>query len=176
MPVTPTLKSCFGSTVDEFMQSAGSVFGQGLLGNTQCALNAKYNFDPQSKITKSTLSLQITSATAHWVGPGVRDGKHAPQPDGPNRHAIARAEALNKSHEQKHIDGYQSVFDNKKSEMEKKMIGQTAAEAAKTVAEMNAALKAACEALHKTEGLISVNQQGSAISIVVQPEGPGACD
>jgi hypothetical protein len=176
MSVTPTLKNCFGSTLDEFMQSAGSVFGQGLLGDTRSALSAKYSFDTQNKITKSTLSLTITSATAHWAGPGIHAGKHAQQPDAPNRDAIARVEALNKSHEQKHIDGYQSAFNNKKAEIEGKMIGQTEAESAKTLSEMNGALKAACEALHKTEGLISVIRQGGAFSIVVQPEGPGACD
>lgn len=176
MSMTPTLKNCFGSTVAEFQQSAANIFGEGLLGDTRFALSTNYNFDTQSKITKATLSMTITSATAHWAGPGLRGGRPAVQPNAANRDAIARIEALNKSHEQKHIDGYQSTFNNKKGDIEKKMIGQTADEAATTLTEMNDALKAACEALHSTEGLISVTQSGGAFSIVVQPEGPGACD
>jgi hypothetical protein len=172
---TPTLTNCFGSTVDEFAQSAASTFGPGLLGDTRFAVEAKWNLS-NSKITKPTLSLRITSATAHWVGPGLRDGKPAPQPDVANRNAIASIESLNKSHEQKHIDGYQSTFNSKKSDIERKLIGQTEAEAAKTIQEMNDALKAACEALHKTEGLITWTLQGGAYSIVVKPAGPGNCD
>jgi hypothetical protein len=175
MSVAPTLKNCFGSTVDQFRQSAGSAFGQGLLGDTRFALGAKWTI-VSGKITKPTLSLKITSATAHWAGPGLQGGKHGPQPDAANRTAIAQIEALNKSHEQKHIDGYQSVFDGKKSDIEKKLVGQTEVESAKTIAEMSDALKAACETLHKTEGLIVVTQQAGAFSIAVQAEGPGACD
>jgi hypothetical protein len=174
MPV-PTLRNCFGSTVDEFAQSAGSLFGQGLLGDTRFALEANWNITNR-KIINATLTLKITSATAHWAGPGVRAGKQAPQPDAPNRNAITNMEALNKSHEQKHINGYQSVFDSKKNDVEKKLVGQTEGEAAKTIEEMKDALKAACEALHKTEGLITWTFQGGAYSIVVKPRGPGACD
>jgi hypothetical protein len=175
MAITPTLKSCFGSTVDEFAQSAGSVFGDGVFGRTTFAL-AKDFESTNKKLTKATLSLTITSATAHWAGPGLRDGKHAPQPDATNKDAIARIEALNKAHEQRHIDGDQSVFDSKKSEIEKNMIGKTKEEFEAAFADLNKALKAACEELHKTEGLIVWTFQNGAYSIVVKPQGSGGCD
>jgi hypothetical protein len=176
MAVTPTRRNCFGGTVDEFIQSANSEFGEGLLGETKFALDAKWMLDAENKIIHPTLSLKITSATAHWAGPGFRDGKPAPRPDALNRDAIARVEALNTSHEQKHIDGFQRIFNNRKREFERKLIGQTEEEAAQTVAEMTDALNAACEELHETEGLISVSLQGSRFSIQVQPRGPGGCD
>jgi hypothetical protein len=175
MAQTPTLTSCTGSTVDEFGQSAANAFGAGLLGDTRFAVNANWNLS-NNKITKPTLSLTITSATAHWTGPGIRDGKPAPQPDAANRIAIVDIEAKNKSHEQKHINGFQSTFDGKKSDIERRLVGQTEVQAATTIQEMNDALKAACEALHKTEGLITWTLQGTAYSIVVKPAGPGNCD
>jgi hypothetical protein len=177
MSVTPI--DCYGSSVDEFMQNARRVIGQGLLGKTTCEPTYDCKLDAQNKITNAKLSLEITSKTAHWAGPGFRDAKHtkrAPQPDTANRNAIMSVEALNKQHEQHHIDGYQKVFDKQKSTFEKKMIGQTIKEAQETtLAELNDALKAACEELHTTEGLISVIQQGGAFQVVVQPEGPGGC-
>jgi uncharacterized protein YukE len=128
------------------------------------------------KLTKATLSLTITSATAHWIGPGLRDGKPAPQPDGVNRTAITDIEAKNRAHEQKHIDGSQSVFDSKKDQIEKNMIGKTKEEFQTAFDALNAALKAKCEELHKTEGLITWTFQNGAYSIVVKPGGPGGCD
>jgi hypothetical protein len=173
MPVT--LKPVFGSTVDEFIENAGSEFGQGMLGKTSAELKWKCVF-AQKKVTKATLSLKITSATAHWAGPGIRNGKPAPQPDSANRQAIARVEALNKSHEENHIKSYQSVFNKKKSEIEKKMIGQTEADFPDIYAPLEGALKEACETLHETEGLVSKTVQGGQIVIEVKAAGPGSCD
>ena len=119
------LTNIFASTVDEFADNAANIFGAGTLGQTNAHVSAKWTLDQNSKIASATLSLSITSTTAHWAGSGIRDGKRLPQPDGMNRTAIDRVEALNKAHEQRHIDTYQSAFNAKKAEIERKFVGKS---------------------------------------------------
>lgn len=169
------LTNIFASTIDDFTDGAAAIFGAGTLGETKPHISVKWSLDENGKITKATMTLAISSTTAHWAGSGKKNGKAQPQPDAANRTAIDRLEALNKAHEQKHIDTYQSAFDAKKAEIEKKFPGKTASEAEAVTAEMGDALLAACEALHKTEGLVTVTHAGSQISVAVSPAGPGGC-
>jgi hypothetical protein len=121
------------------------------------------------------MTLSITSTTARWTGPGMRNGKRLPQPDAANRNAIDRVEALNRAHEQRHIDTYQWTFNAKKAEIERKFIGKSPSDADAITGEMGQALLDACEALHAKEGLVTVTHQGNAISVSVSPQGPGGC-
>ena len=170
------LTNIFATTVDEFADNAANIFGAGTLGQTNAHVSAKWTLDQNSKIASAALSLSITSTTAHWAGSGIRDGKRLPQPDGMNRTAIDRVEALNKAHEQRHIDTYQSAFNAKKAEIERKFVGKSPDDADAITVEMGQALRDACEALHATEGLVSVTHQGATISVSVSPAGPGGCD
>ena len=169
------LTNIFASTVDDFADGAAVLFGAGALGETKPHISVNWSLDENSKIESATITLTISSTTAHWAGSGKKNGKPQQQPDAANRTAIDRVEALNKAHEQKHIDTYQSTFDAKKAEIEKKYLGKTAIEAGAVTAEMGDALLAACEALHKTEGLVTVTHTGSQISVSVSPAGPGGC-
>lgn len=169
------LTNIYANTVDDFTAGAAAIFGAGTLGETKPHISVKWSLDENGKITTATMTLTISSTTAHWAGSGKKNGKPLPQPDAANRTAIDRVEALNKAHEQKHIDTYQSTFDAKKAEIEKKYVGKTASEAAAVTAEMGDALLAACEALHKTEGLVTVTHTGDQISVAVSPAGPGGC-
>jgi len=170
------LTNIFASTVDEFTDNAANIFGAGTLGQTNAHVSANWTLDQNGKIASATLSLSITSTTAHWAGSGVSEGKRLPQPDAANRTAIDRVEALNKAHEQKHIDTYQSAFNAKKAEIERKFVGKSPDDADAVTAEMTKALRDACEALHATEGLVTVTHQGPTISVSVSPAGPGGCD
>jgi len=170
------LTNIFASTVDEFTDNAANIFGAGTLGQTNAHVSANWTLDQNGKIASATLSLSITSTTAHWAGSGVSEGKRLPQPDAANRTAIDRVEALNKAHEQKHIDTYQSAFNAKKAEIERKFVGKSPDDADAITAEMTKALRDACEALHATEGLVTVTHQGPTISVSVSPAGPGGCD
>jgi hypothetical protein len=170
------LTNIFASTVDEFTENAAAVFGAGTLGETKPRLSFKWSLDENSKIASATVTLSITATTAHWAGPGLSGGKHKPQPDAANKAAIVRVEALNKAHEQKHIDTYQSTFDAKKTAAEKRLIGMTESEAGAVRDELGKALRDACEALHATEGLVTVTTQGATITVTVGPSGPGGCD
>jgi hypothetical protein len=89
------LTNVTGTTVDEFMQNAGAIFGAGTLGETKPSLNVKWKADQNGNITSATMTLAITSTTAHWAGPGMSNGKRLAQPDAANRNAIDRIEALN---------------------------------------------------------------------------------
>ena len=170
------LTNIFASTVDEFTDNAANIFGAGTLGQTNAHVSANWTLDQNGKIASATLSLSITSTTAHWAGSGVSEGKRLPQPDAANRTAIDRVEALNKAHEQKHIDTYQSAFNAKKAEIERKFVGKSPDDTDAVTAEMTKALRDACEALHATEGLVTVTHQGPTISVSVSPAGPGGCD
>ena len=123
MPVGNT--NIFASTVDEFTEGAFAVFGQGTLGETRPRVSASWRRGEDGKITSATLSLTINATTAHWAGSGMRDGRRQPQPDAANRTAIDRVEALNRAHEQRHIDTYQSTFDAHKTEVERLYVGKT---------------------------------------------------
>ena len=171
-----SLTNIFASDVDEFMENAAALFGAGTLGETKPHLSFKWTLDKDSKISSATATLSITATTAHWAGSGVSGGKHKPQPDGANRTAIDRIEALNKAHEQKHVDTYQAAFDAKKAAAEQKLVGKTESEADAVTAELGQALRDACEALHATEGLVTVTTQGATISVTVGPSGPGGCE
>jgi hypothetical protein len=169
------LVDCVGSTVTDFMQDAGTKFGTGSLGKTKPTVSYAYDDDGNNKLAKVTLTLSIVSRTAHWVGSGMKDGKPALAPDAANKNAIDRVEAINKAHEQRHIDTYQSTFDGQKDAVQKRAIGKpvSAKESAKD--EMLALLLAACEDLHKTEGDMDVTRQGDAFRVVPKPRGAGGC-
>ena len=165
-----SLRDVTGSTVNEFMQNAGAIFGAGVLGETKPSLELKWKAT-NGAITSATLTLTITSRTAHWSGPGA--SKVAP--DAANRDAINRIEALNKAHEQRHIDTFQSTFDAKRADIEKKYVGVMTTATDAVTSQMTDALTAACETLHSTEGLIDVVRQGNTFTITVKPQGPGGC-
>jgi thioredoxin-like negative regulator of GroEL len=173
MPVG--LTNVFGSTVAEFTSNAADIFGAGTLGETKPHISVSFATDENGKVTRATLTLAITSTTAHWAGSGMSEGKPAPQPNAANKYAIARIESLNKAHEQKHIDTYQSAFNAKKAELEKKYIGSSLSDAAAITGDMEDALRAACETLHSTEGIVNVVTQGDTFTISVSPAGPGGC-
>jgi hypothetical protein len=157
------------------MDNAAAIFGAGTLGETKPNISVKWRADQNNNITSATMTLSITSKTAHWAGSGTRGGNPLPQPDAANRTAIHTVEALNKGHEQRHIDTYQIAFNAKKAEIEKKFIGKSTSDADAITAEMGQALLAACEALHAKEGLITVTPQGNTFSVIVSPQGPGGC-
>jgi hypothetical protein len=171
MPVVD--KNVFASTVQQFTAGAGKLF-HGQYGETKPRVTQSFT-STGGKIDGLTLSMTIASATAHWAGPGMKDGKPAPQPDPANRHAIDQIEALNRAHEQKHIDTYQAAFDANKDSIEQQFVGKPEAQANAAVAAMNAVLKAACETLHQSEGYIDADLQGDAYVVSVQPAGPGGC-
>jgi hypothetical protein len=160
------------SSLAEFRSGAEAKFGPGTLGKTKYA--AAYTFRASNnKITTATLTLQLDSQTAHWVGPGADKGKAQPSPDAANRNAISVVESLNRQHEQHHIDTTKAAFHKLKDDIEKRMVGQTQTEADTTFNEMTSALTAACETLHSTEGLIEVD---AVLHATVKAQGAGGCD
>jgi hypothetical protein len=168
-----TDKNVFASTVSEFTKGAAALFN-GDYGRTRPSVTQSFT-STGGKIDSLTLSITITAATAHWAGPSMKGGKPGPQPDSANRHAIDQIEALNRAHEQKHVDTYQDTFDKKKDDIQKQMIGKLETQADDAVKAMNVELKAACETLHQTEGYIDANLQGDAYVVTVQAAGPGGC-
>ena len=171
----PSLTPVTGADLNDFTTNAGAIFGAGGLGATVPGVSYAYKTSADGVVTSATLTLSITSATAHWAGAGFSDGTPNSAPSGPELVAIRRVEALNKAHEQKHIDSSKAVFASKKTQLEAKMVGKTPDQLDAISAEMMAALIAACETLHSTEGLIQTSGSGSSIQIQVLPAGPGGC-
>jgi hypothetical protein len=169
------LVDCVGSTVTDFMQDAGTKFGTGSLGKTTPSVSYAYDDDGKNKLAKVTLTLSTVSRTAHWAGSGMKDGKPALAPDAANKSAIDRVEAMNKAHEQRHIDTYQTTFDAQKDAVQNRAVGKPISGASAAKDEMLALLLSACEDLHKTEGDMDVTRQGDAFRVVPKPRGPGGC-
>jgi hypothetical protein len=165
----------FASTVDEFSDNAAAEFGPGTLGETKPHVSVNWRLGDDGRITSATMTMTISSRTAHWAGSGISNGRHLPQPDAANRTAIDRVEALNRAHEQRHIDTYRSTFDAQRAAIERQYVGRTETEADAVTAQMAQALLDACEALHRTEGLVTVTHTGTQISVAVRPAGPGGC-
>ena len=158
--------------VMDFMENAHKAMKDGSkLGETKYELDMKFSLDAKTKkIKKGTLTLKTTITRVHWAGPAKK------KPDKANLDAINEVESLNKAHEEEHQASYEKVFKKAKAELEAEMEGMTPKEAKDVFDKMKEKLVDACEKLHKTGGMIKVNDNGNGkISVTESAEGPGGC-
>src|SRR5215471_1539322 len=143
------------STAQEFLDNAHKAMRDPKkLGDTKYDLQVKFQLDSGKKIVKARMTLKTETTRVHWAGPGKT------KPDKANADAIKQIEDLNAAHEKAHRDSYQKTFDKLQDDLEKEMVGKTPKEAQQIMDKMKDALKDACEELHKSEGLIDVNDNG----------------
>jgi hypothetical protein len=160
-------------TLTEFMDAAAEKFGAGGLGETDYHVSSAYIFKNGKLIDVSfTLTVTIDFAT---FGGG--------RPDKANLEAITHVAHLGKVHEGKHKAGYEATFNNWKPQAVKDLKAKTYADEdeakdaiAKKVDEINDKMKAACLALHSTEGYVDVMQSGGSISVTMKPAGASGCE
>jgi hypothetical protein len=159
------------STAQDFLDNAHKAMRDPKkLGDTTYDLQMKFTLDSSKKIAKATMTLKTETTRVHWAGPGTT------KPDKANADAIKQIEDLNEAHERAHRDSYQKAFDKLQDKLEEEMVGKTPKEAQEIMNKMKDALKAACEDLHKSEGMIDVKDDGKGnITIKERAEGPGGC-
>jgi uncharacterized protein YlxW (UPF0749 family) len=141
------------------------------LGETTYDLQVKFKTDSKTKtIAKAKMTLTTETTRVHWAGPGNA------KPDKANADAIKDIEDRNEAHERAHRDSYKKAFDKLQDDLEEEMVGKTPKDAQAILDKMKAALREACEKLHKSEGMIDVNDDGKGnITIKESAEGPGGC-
>jgi len=161
------------STAMDFIEAAHKAMRDpSKLGETKNHLDVKFKFDAKTKkIAKATMTLTSETTRVHWAGPGKT------KPDKANADAIKEIEELNTAHEKAHRDTSKAAFDKLKDDLEEEMVGMTAKEAQDVIQKMQDALTDACEKLHKSEGLIEVDDDGNGnITVKESAEGPGGCE
>jgi hypothetical protein len=160
------------STAKDFIDNAHKAMRDpAKLGDTTYDLGVTFKTDPKTKkISKATMTLKTETKRVHWAG------QEKTKPDKANADAIKKIEDMNSAHEKAHRDTYQKAFDKLHDDLEKEMVGKSAKEAQEIMDKMKDALKDACEKLHKSEGMIEVNDNGGGkITIKETAEGPGGC-
>ena len=159
-------------TAEDFLDAAHKAMkDRKKLGETSTDVEASFKFDKKTKkIVEGTLSLKMETKRVHFAG------ANKVKPDKANQDAIDQIESLNTDHEKNHRDSAQKAFDDAKDDLEKELVGKTEKEAKAVVQKMADKLTAACEKLHKSEGMITVTDDGKGtISVTEGPEGPGGC-
>jgi hypothetical protein len=160
------------STAKDFVDNAHKAMRDPKkLGETTYDLEVKFKLDSKTKkIAKAAMTLTTETKRMHWAGPGKT------KPDKANADAIKQIEDMNEAHEKAHRDTYQEAFDRLQDDLEEEMAGKTPKEAQEIMDKMKDALRDACEKLHKSEGMIEVNDDGQGnITIKQSAEGPGGC-
>src|SRR4051812_24989969 len=164
-------------TVQEFMAAANKKFGGKNLGQTHANPTASRTFNKKTKkLTAVAFTCPITEDFAE-VGGG--------KPDKANKDAIKEVAARAKAHEDKHKAGYQACFRKfKPDDVAKDLMAKTYKDendAKKAVhakiEELVASLKAACLALHQSEGiLIIAPQKDGSFKITMKAAGASGCE
>lgn len=160
-------------TAADFLEKGYAKMGEeGKLGETTYDLNAKFTTDGKTgNIATATFTMTTAIVRVQWGGAAKT------KPDKANSDAIKKIETLLKAHEQAHADGYNRVFKKLKAEFEKSLIGKSQDELQAAVDQMNEALRAECESLHKSGGMIKLKTgSGGSVSVSEVAAGAGGCD
>ncbi len=166
------LLSIKADTAQDFLDNSHKAMrDSSKLGETKAIVAWAASFDLKTKkVKKGTLTLKTSITRVHWAGAAKK------KPDKSNLDAIKEIESLNKAHEEAHRTSYEKAFKKAKAKLEEEMVGKTQQEVKDIVDKMGGELKEACEDLHKSGGLIDVNDNGSGtISVTEKAEGPGGC-
>lgn len=159
-------------TAQDFVDAAHAAMGDdSKLGETSAKLTWKVTTDSKTgKIKKVTFDLKTSITRVHWAGP------QKTKPDKANADAIKKVEDLNKKHEEAHRDGYEKAFKKLKAKLEKDLVGKDEDELDDAVKQMKDAMTDACETLHKSGGMINVDDGGGGkIKVTESAEGAGGC-
>lgn len=160
-------------TAEAFLKNGyGKMGQQGKLGETTYDLQSSISTDAKTgRILKATFTLTTAIVRVQWGGAAKT------KPDKANADAIKKIEAIVKSHEQAHADGYSKVFKRLKAELEKSLVGQPEEALQAAVDTMDQALRDECESLHKSGGLVKVKAgSGGSVSVSEVAAGAGGCD
>ena len=159
-------------TAMDFMDNAHTAMGDpNKLGETSAKLEWSVTKDGKTKkIKKVTFTLKTEIKRVHWSGP------EKTKPDKPNAAAIQQIEALNKAHEDAHRSGYEKAFKKLKAKLEKELVGKDDDEFDDAVKKLKDAMTDECEKLHKSGGMVTVNDNGGGkITVKESAEGAGGC-
>ena len=165
------------NTVQEFMAAANKKFGGKNLGQTHAKPAASRTFNKKTKkLTAVAFTCPVTEDFAE-VGGG--------KPDKANKDAIKDVAARAKAHEDKHKAGFDAAFKAFKPEdVAKELMAKTFKDEKEAIdavhtkrEELSASLKAACLALHQSEGILVVTPQSNgSFNITMKAAGASGCD